>query len=148
MVLGCAHWNSTIWIRILFSLHSLFIAFCLLLHSGHTWFVIHQNSIQIKALVKYLKPFIDVYQAPYKTNSRYLSCIALIVRGVALSVTSLSTSRVLAINLILRFLYLAYFSLHQPFKSQVNQCIYISYLCNLGCVPILTYASTPTNRKR
>lgn len=96
-----------------------------------------KTAYRSKLLVKYLKPFIDVYQAPYKTNSQCLSGIALIVRGVALSVTSLSTSRVLAINLILGFLYLAYFSLHQPFKSQVNQCIYISYLCNLGRVPIL-----------
>ena len=137
MVLGSGYWHSPIWPKICFLFVACLLLFLLFFIPVTLVLLFTKMSYRLNFIVRYLKPFIDVYQAPYKSTSRYLSGIALIVRVVALSVTSLSTSRVVAINLMLAFIYLSYIGLHQPFKHQVNHYIYVSYLFNLGCVPIL-----------
>ena len=102
------------------------------------FFLIFTNlSYKFRFIVNNLKPFFDVYQAPFKEKSRYLVGIELILRAASMAANFLSPSKVLAINITLMIFYLSYFCLYQPFKRRVDKYIYVSFICNLGCVPIL-----------
>ena len=102
------------------------------------FFLIFTNlSYKSRFIVNNLKPFFDVYQAPFKEKSRYLLGIELILRAVSMAANFLSISKVVAINITIMILYLSYFCLYQPFKRRVNKYIYVSFICNLACVPTL-----------
>lgn len=99
--------------------------------------VLTKFSYKLRFVVNNLKPFFDVYQAPFKEKSHYLVGIELILRAVVMTANSLSPSKLLAINIVIIIFYLSYFCVYQPFKRRINKYIYVSFICNLGCVSIL-----------
>jgi len=82
--------------------------------------------------VNYLKPFLDVYQAPFKDICSYFLGIEFIMRAIIFACYSSKPLDTAAIYNAALIIYLAYLCLSQPFKSKVNTILYVPYLVYMG----------------
>ena len=106
-------------------------------------------SYKCRLVSKYLKPFLDAYQAPLKVNHYYYFGIELLIRPVlfALNNGMLSVNETWAIYIIIWVMYLLYLSSFKPFRCNATRLLYISYTINLGCQVMLVayYNANPAN---
>jgi len=82
--------------------------------------------------VNYLKPFLDVYQAPFKDTHGYFLGIEFIMRAIIFACYSFKPPDTVAIYNAILIIYLAHLCLAQPFKSKANTFLYVPYLVYLG----------------
>ena len=108
-------------------------------------------SLRIRFLAKYLKPYLDVFQAPFKDTCRYFPGMELALRWLSFAIGSRllkSAYNRLAFNNSLIVIMLVYSCTFKPFKSPINNILYVSYLINVQCILILVMYSnlqiTPT----
>ena len=90
--------------------------------------------LKYKLITKYLKPFLDAYQAPFKDTSYHFLGVEMIFRACAYACDSLRADYTAFAYVLLLLIYLAYLSYQQPFRSSLNSMIYAMYICNLGCM--------------
>ena len=95
-----------------------------------------KKCYRFKFVATYLRPFIDVYQAPFKDNCRHFLGFELFLRVIAYVVKFIRTQYTAAIFCILIILYVAYLSWHKPFKSNFSLLLYLLYIFLLGGITI------------
>ena len=94
--------------------------------------------------VKYIKPYLDAFQAPFKDNCRYFPGLELIVQYIIFAIGNrflkYAHQRISLNNSICVFL-LVYLCVFNPFKSVANTVLYVSYTVNAQCIIILVMFS-------
>ena len=93
--------------------------------------------LKYKLVVKYFKPFLDAYQAPFKDTCYHFLGAELIMRVILYGCESLRADYTAIAYATAVLFYLGYLSFLQPFKSSLNSLIYTTYICILGCIAIL-----------
>ena len=88
-------------------------------------------------MVKYFKPFLDAYHAPFKDNCHHFLGLELIMRVILYGCESLRADYTALVYATVLTIYLAISSFLQPFKSSLNTLIYTMYIGNLDCIAIL-----------
>ena len=94
-------------------------------------------SLRIRILAKYLKPYLDVFQAPFKDSCRHFPGLELLIRWISFAIGSRflkSSHQRLALNNSLCVFLLLYICAFKPFKSLANTVLYISYAINVECI--------------
>ena len=95
-----------------------------------------RKSYRFRFVAAYLRPFIDVYQAPFKDNYRYFLGFEFLLRVVVYIVKFISTQYTAAIFSALIILYVAYLSWHKPFKNNFSMLLYLLYIFLMGGLTI------------
>ena len=95
-----------------------------------------RKCYRFRFVARYLRPFIDVYQAPFKDNYRYFLGFELFLRVVVYIVKFIHTEYTAVIFCILIILYVAYLSWHKPFKNKFSMLLYLLYIFLLGGITI------------
>ena len=92
-----------------------------------------------RLVVKYLKPYVDAFQAPFKDSCRYypgmellLHCTSFIAGGSTNN--GYKVHAIVNLNCVLLLIYLCSF---RPFKSISNTILYTSFVLNIQCIVIL-----------
>ena len=89
-------------------------------------------------VVKYLKPYLDAFQTPFKDSHRYYPGVELFIRNLSFvlwnSVFDGPKAQTLA-NLLCVLL-LAYLCAFRPFKNLSKTILYISFILNIQCIAI------------
>ena len=96
--------------------------------------------LQIRCLAKYLKPYLDAFQAPFKDNCCYFPGLELIIRWVSFAIGSrflTSANKRLALDNSICVILLMLLCTFKPFKTLTNTILYLSYVINLQCILIL-----------
>jgi len=106
-------------------------------------FLIPKHLSRYKFVTKYLKPFLDAYQAPLKDNCYYFLGIELLVRIVVVGLDSVPAIFTAAIFTTILLSYFVFLSIFQPFKNSLNGALYSVYSCILGCIALLFLSYTP-----
>ena len=95
-------------------------------------------------VVKYLKPYLDAFQAPFKDSCRFYPGMELIIRGISFvigtKIFDAQKTRAL-VNLVCVVL-LMYLCIFRPFKSIPNLVLYISFIMNIECIIVLILYSS------
>ena len=104
-------------------------------------------SYKCKFVSKYLKPYFDAYQAPFKINHYYYLGIELLIRPILFAISNaiLLRYKTLAIYTIICIAILLYLCTYKPFRSTATTILYISYIANLESQAMLVlyyYAET------
>ena len=102
-------------------------------------------SYRLKFVAEYLKPYLDAYQAPFKSHCCYYFGIELLLRPIAFAVGNriLDPHKTLAVVTLLSVILLLYICIIKPFKNKVNTFLYVSYLFNTTClILIVIYFNT------
>ena len=96
-------------------------------------------SYRFKFVAEHLKPFLDAYQAPLKSNCHYYFGIELLLRPIAFAIGNriLDGDKTIAIATLLCIVFLLYICIVKPFKSKANTFLYGSYLFNVICLILL-----------
>ena len=89
-------------------------------------------------VVKYLKPYLDAFQAPFKDSHRYYPGVELIIRNLSfvLGNNVLDGPKARALANLLCMLHLVYFCSFRPFKCLSKTILYTSFILNVQCVII------------
>ena len=87
---------------------------------------------RFRFVVKYIKPFVDACQAPVKDKFRYFFGLELVMRSIYFTLGNriLNIYQTLSLSTLTLTLLLVYLCTFQPFKSTVNNALYISYVIN------------------
>ena len=99
-----------------------------------------KHALRIRCIAKYLKPYLDAFQAPFKDNCRYFPGLELIFRwfsfasGLIFFKTYLHK---LALETLLCLILLVYLCGFKPFRSLATNLLYISYTINVELMLIL-----------
>ena len=97
-------------------------------------------ALRFKCFAKYLKPYLDAFQAPFKDNCRYFPGLELTIRCISFAIGNKfleSISKRMALNNLVCVCLLLYMCAFKPFKSFANTLLYISYVINAQCMIIL-----------
>ena len=106
--------------------------------------------LRIRLLAKYLKPYLDAFQAPFKDSCRYFLGLEIVVRWITFAIGSRflkSANKRLALNHSLVVFLLVYSGIFKPFKTLTNNALYICYFINLECMALLVTYSDFQRRK-
>ena len=101
-------------------------------------------SYRLTLVSKYLKPFLDAYQAPLKDNCRYFLGQEFIVRCTLFIFGNriLDFYETLAVLTLINVTFLLYICAIKPFKSTFNTVLYVSFACNTqGVLILLTFTN-------
>ena len=98
-----------------------------------------KHFYRFKFVVKYLKPYLDAFQAPFKDNCRYYPGMELIIRGILFVVGNrvFGNHKTRALVNLVCVLLLVYLCTFRPFKSTSNMVLYISFNMNIQCIIVL-----------
>ena len=90
-------------------------------------------------VVKYLKPYLDAFQVPFKDNCRYYPGMELIIRGISFVVGNrvLDGNKTRALANLVCVLLLMYLCSFRPFKSISNVVLYTSFIMNVQYIIVL-----------
>ena len=94
-------------------------------------------SLRIGFLAKHLKPYLDVFQAPFKDKYRYFPGLELSIRWISFAIGSIfltTAHQRLALDNFLIVFVLLYLCTFKPFKSLANTVLYVSYAINVQCI--------------
>ena len=94
---------------------------------------------RFKFVSKYLKPFLDAYQAPFKHNCCYFLGLEFIIRCILFTFGNriVDNYPTLAAHIFITGAFIIYLCTFQPFKDNSKNILYVSYVCNLGSVVTL-----------
>jgi len=106
-------------------------------------FLISKRLLRYKFVAKFLKPFLDAYQAPLKDNCYYFLGIELLVRIAVVGLDSVPANFTAAIYTTILLIYFVFLNIFQPFKSSLNGALYSVYCCILGCIALLFLSYAP-----
>ena len=92
-------------------------------------------SYRFRFVSDYLKPYLDAYQAPFKTNHYCYCGIELLIRAMLIAVCSkmLEINKTPALYSCIWVIILVYLCTAKPFRSSTTAMLYMSYMLNLGC---------------
>ena len=88
-------------------------------------------------VVKYLKPYLDAYQAPFKDNYQYFLGLDCFLRAVVYIVDHIFVQDDATIYISILTVYIIYISWFQPFKSRINTLLYLLYMTYLMTLCVL-----------
>ncbi|XP_065899242.1 uncharacterized protein [Dysidea avara] len=100
-------------------------------------FLVPKDLMRYKFVYKFLKPFLDAYQAPFKDDCCYFLGLEFLTRAILYGLDSVRAKYTAAIMMTIVLIYLVYLGCFQPFKSSINNLLYSVYWCNLGCTATL-----------
>ena len=102
---------------------------------------------RFKFVVNYIRPYVDAFQAPFKDNFRYFFGLELIIRSIYFTIGNriLDNYQTLGLTTLICTLYLVYLCIFQPFKSTVNNVLYVSYAINAEFVAFILTFNNLTN---
>ena len=143
------YWAMDTGVQLFSVKHTLLFTFCLiififvlmpitifLLFPGHCY--------KISFISKTFRPFIDVYQAPFKDDRRYFLGIEFFLRAIINHGPCGVDSKLVPSLMVVLFLtYLTFMGYFQPFKSRLNHLIYSSNFLSLGILATLFLYSYP-----
>ena len=95
-------------------------------------------------VAKYLKPYLDAFQAPFKDSHRYYPGVELIIRTLSfvLGNNVLDGPKARALSNLVCVLLIVYFCSFKPFKRLSKTILYVSFILNIQCIIISSmYAS-------
>ena len=90
-------------------------------------------------VVKYLKPYLDAFQAPFKDSHRYYPGVELIIRTLSFVLGNNvlgAAPKAQALANLLCVLLLVYLCAFRPFKCLSKTVLYTSFILNIECVII------------
>ena len=87
-------------------------------------------------VVKYLKPYLDAFQAPFKDSHRYYPGVELFIRNLSfvLGNNILDEPKAQALANLLCVLLLVYLCAFRPFKHLSKTVLYTSFILNIQCI--------------
>ena len=97
-------------------------------------------SYRCKIVSKYLKPYLDAYQAPFKINRYYYFGMELLLRPILFTMSN----RIMLPNVkltsytIIWTVMLIFLCAFKPFKSKATSLLYMSYFIIIGSQIMLT----------
>jgi len=109
--------------------------------------LVPKHLLRFRFITKFLKPFLDVYQAPFKENSYYFLGIELSLRISVYACDSIRADYTAAIYIAFILRYLIYLGYFQPFESSLNDALYLMCMCILGCVTTVVLYFNPEQPK-
>ena len=97
-----------------------------------------KHFYRFNIVVKYLTPYLDTFQAPFKDSHRYYPGVELIIRNLSFVLGSrvLDASKTQALSSLIYVLLLTYFCAFRPFKCLSKNALYISFILNTQCIII------------
>ena len=115
------------------------LVFLLILLPQNFLLLFTKFSYKWKYVTRYLKPYLDAYQAPFKINQYYYFGIELLTRPFLFAVwnTRLQLFQLATIYAGVWVIISFYLCIFKPFKSTATALLYISYLINLGCLLLM-----------
>ena len=113
------------------------IIFLVVIVPTNVLFLFPKVSYRFTFIVSYFKPFMDVYQAPFRKNASSFLGVELLLRAALFACSSFNAQNIGAIYNTLIVLYFAYLCQIKPFKSRFNFIIYCSYSLYLSGFVIL-----------
>ena len=126
------------------------LVFLFLLLPLNLFLLFTKFSYRLKFVAEYIKPYLDAYQAPFKSNCYFYFGIELLVRsiGFALGYVILDRYKIQAILIFLCIIFLLYICTVKPFRNVINTVLYASYLFNITCMILLVvYFHEKLNKK-
>ena len=135
-------WDSSIpllGIKFLILLIFCLLVFFIIIFPFNLLLLFTKFSYRFKFVAEYLKPFLDAYQAPLKSNCHYYFGIELLLRPIVFTIGNriLDQYKTIAIAALMCIVFLLYICLVKPFKSRTNTFLYGSYLFNATCLVLL-----------
>jgi len=109
--------------------------------------LIPKYLLRYKLVHKFLKPFLDAYQAPFRDSCYYFLGLELIIRAILYVLEFVQATYTTAIMITIVLLYSVHLSYFQPFRSFINGLLYSVYWCILGCVATLVLCFYPRTPK-
>ncbi|XP_065910389.1 uncharacterized protein [Dysidea avara] len=106
-------------------------------------FLVPKHFLRYKFVAKFLKPFLDAYQAPLKDNCYYFLGIELLLRVIVCGLDSVPANFTAEIFTAILLIYLVFLTIFQPFKNSFNGALYSVYGCILGCIALLFLSYAP-----
>ena len=103
-----------------------------------------KSFYRFKFVAKYLKPFLDAYQAPFRDECRYLLGLELLLRLLVYMVNHLLVRQASAIYIIITLLYTAYICWLKPFRDHWKMFSSLLYILYLGIITTLFLQYTMT----
>ena len=123
------------------------ILFLFLIIPTNVLLIAGKSAYRFKIVTKYLKPFLDAYEAPFKENCRYILGIEFLLRAAIYSASSFDPRNIAAIYSGVVLIYTVYVCQVKPFKSRFNSILYSSYLLYMGINIILFVRFYPHTSK-
>ena len=121
------------------------LVFLLILLPQNFLLIFTKFSYKWNFVSRYLKPYLDAYQAPFKISQYYYFGMELLTRPILFAVwnTTLQPFQLLTIYTGVWAIISFYLCICKPFKSTATAILHISYIINLGCLMLLfLYYST------
>ena len=115
------------------------LVFLLILLPQNFLLIFTKFSYKWKYVTRYLKPYLDAYQAPFKINQYYYFGIELLIHPIVFVVwnTRLQLFQLATIYASVWVIISFYLCTFKPFKSTATALLYISYIINLGCLLLM-----------
>ena len=122
--------------------HLMLFLFCALLFlfviiPVNTLLLFTKKFYHFRIVVKYLKPYLDAYQAPFKDNHQYLLGVEFLLRAVVYTVDHIFIQDDATIYIVILVLYIVYICWFKPFKSSIKTLIYLLYMTYLIILCVL-----------
>ena len=96
-----------------------------------------RTAYRSKFVVRYFKPFLDAYQAPFKNKHAYFLGLEFAMRALASACITSKPQDTVAIYSTTLLLYIIYMCWSQPFKSSIKSAFYSLYLLYMGLYVVL-----------
>ena len=133
-----------IWTKVFYSICS--VSYCTSTCATATEFSIDftKHFYHFNFVVKYLKPYLDAFQAPFKDSHRYYPGVELFIRNLSfvLGNSVFDGPKALALANLLCVLLLVYCCAFRPFKCLSKTILYTSFVLNMECVIISSMYSS------
>ncbi|XP_065918464.1 uncharacterized protein [Dysidea avara] len=136
------YWSVDTSVSVFGTQFALLFVFCLIIFlfvivPTNLLLIFTKTAYRFRFIVNYLKPFLDVYQAPFKENCSYFLGLEFIFRAIIFACYSFKPPDTAAIYNTILIVYLAHLCCSQPFKSKTNTILYVVYLIYLGAYIML-----------
>ena len=123
------------------------LVFLLILLPQNFLLIFTKFSYKWKFVSRYLKPYLDAYQAPFKISQYYYFGMELLTRPILFAVGNtharLQSFQLVTIYAGVWVIISFYLCTFKPFKSTRTAILHISYIINLGCqILLFLYYST------
>ena len=135
-------WDSSIpliGIRFIFLFAACLAVFLMVLVPFNLIMLFTKLFYRLNFFVKYIRPYVDACQAPFKDKFRYFFGLELVMRSIFFTLGNriLNGYQTVSLSMLTSTLFLVYLCIFQPFKSTANNMLYISYAINAQFINLI-----------
>ena len=135
-------WDSSvplIGVRFIFLFAACLAVFLMVLVPFNLIMLFTKLFYRLNFFVKYIRPYVDACQAPFKDKFRFSFGLELVMRSIYFTLGNriLNGYQTVSLSMLASTLFLVYLCIFQPFKSTANNILYISYAINAQFINII-----------